>query len=188
MNQIPLDQDGIDRGLPLVANGLRKYTWLQAELHRRDVSHDREYQKRFNGFYRVRRSAEWQRTFYDLLEAGKLRHPRLRDVLLEIEYATSRVEASFSSKLVATLDPSMPVIDSIVLDHLGLKLPTRRDVQARIDAIVDIHQRMAGAFQEYLRFDIGRYLVVRFQASYPEAVVTEIKMVDLVLWQTRPAA
>jgi len=30
---------------------------------------------------------------------------------------TGRIEASFTSKLLATLDPTLPVIDTIVLGH-----------------------------------------------------------------------
>lgn len=34
----------------------------------------------------------------------------------------------------------------------------------------------------------GKYLVQRFRETYPDANVTEIKMLDLVLWQTRPSS
>jgi hypothetical protein len=30
------------------------------------------------------------------------------------------------------------------------------------------------------------YLVERFRNEYPDANITEVKVVDLVLWQTRP--
>jgi hypothetical protein len=40
-------------------------------------------------------------------------------------------------------------------------------------------------FEAFLRTPNGVYLVERFKAVYPGAVVTEIKMVDFVLWQTR---
>ena len=68
MTHIELDREGIDQALPRVLAGLQKYGWLQTELRRRDVSRDREYQKRFNGFYRVRRNAQWQQAFYTMLE------------------------------------------------------------------------------------------------------------------------
>ena len=54
--EIELSRTAINRALPKVSDGVRKYTWLQTELRRRDVSCDREYQKCFNGFYRVRRN------------------------------------------------------------------------------------------------------------------------------------
>ena len=46
---------------------------------------------------------------------------------------------------------------------------------------------MRNLFSEYLVTDAGRYLVTRFNGYYPEATLTEVKMLDLVLWQTRGA-
>jgi len=77
MMPIHLNHAGIDEALPRVSTGLRKYEWLQAELYRRDVSRDREYQTRFNGFYRVRRNTKWQHAFYRILEQGKSNQPCL---------------------------------------------------------------------------------------------------------------
>jgi hypothetical protein len=167
---------------------LRKYQWLQAELHRRDVSRDHAYQARFNGFYRVRRNPAWQRAFYGLLEQGKSSQASLLGVLLALHAATGRVEASFASKLVATIDPGQPVIDSVVLRNLGFRLPSVAEVASRIEGIVALRDRMAGAFSKYLETANGRYLAKRFKELYPEAQVTEVKMLDLVLWQTRTAA
>ena len=42
------------------------------------------------------------------------------DVVLDLLHQeTNRYEASFASKLIATINPSMPVIDSIVLKNLA---------------------------------------------------------------------
>lgn len=40
-------------------------------------------------------------------------------------------------------------------------------------------------FAAYLMTSNGRYLVQQFHGTYPEVAITEIKMLDLVLWQTR---
>jgi hypothetical protein len=40
---------------------------------------------------------------------------------------------------------------------------------------------------EFLSMQKGKYLAGRFRETYPDADVTEIKMLDLVLWQTRPS-
>ena len=183
-----LNKAEIDEALPRVASGLRKYVWLQSELPRRDVSHDREFQTRFNGFYRVRRNPEWRQAFYRILEGGKSTPPSLSGVLLRLHAASGRVEASFASKLVATLDTCQPVIDSSVLRNLDPRLPSSGDVASRIERIVAVRDRMVEGFLEYLGTSRGRYLLARFTALYPEAQVTEMKMVDLVLWQTRPTA
>lgn len=113
MTRIGLDRRAIDMALPRVANGLTKYLWLQQELHDRDVARNREYQTRFSGFYRVRRNSAWRQVSFGMLEDIKRRPVvSIGETLQQLHDATGRLEASFASKLVATVDPSQPVIDS----------------------------------------------------------------------------
>ena len=74
--------------------------------------------RRFNAYYGVRGNADWRARFYERFEAAKaspLSSPELfEDILVRLEADTGRVEASFASKLVATLRPESPIIDSVV--------------------------------------------------------------------------
>jgi hypothetical protein len=182
---IQLDEARIEHVLPRVAVGLQKYRWLQAALHKRDVSRDPEFQLRFNGFYRVRRNAEWRYAFYDILEREKAKPPAFADVLLALYVATKRIEASFASKLAATIDPRNPVIDSIVLGNLGLRLPISGTISRRLEKCGEVHDFLTRLFSEYLSTEMGQYLVARFESSYPRSELTGVKMLDLVLWQAR---
>ncbi len=170
-----------------MAAGLEKYLWLQAQRDVCDVRSDSEFRRRFNGFYRVRRSQDWQDKFYDVLETKKGQTVSFVEVLEALHRTTRRYEASFASKLLATIDPSMPVIDSVVLRNLKLRLPPSPSKQ-RGARIADLHSKLVISFTEFLRMRTGRHLVRRFREEYPTANITEIKMVDLVLWQTRPSA
>ncbi len=74
--------------------------------------------RRFNAYYGVRRNAAWRSQFYDRFEAAKVSVLSIEDLfeetLLGIYTDTGRVEASFASKLVATLRPGAPIIDSVL--------------------------------------------------------------------------
>jgi len=182
---INLTKAQIDAALPNVAEGLNQYVWLQANRDERGLRSNPLFRRRFNHFYRVRRKKEWQDKFYELLE--RLRgtaagFPEVFDVLYK---ATGRYEASFASKLLATLDPHMPVIDSIVLRNLNLRLPAANS-KDRMGRIRQLHSRLLSCFSDYLATENGQYLVKRFRKTYVGTEVTEIKMLDLVLWQTRP--
>lgn len=146
-----------------------------------NVALDLEYQRRFNAFYRVRRNPAWQATFYDLLQQSKSERLSFADVLRALHAATGRAEASFASKLVASVDPDLPVIDAFVLKNLGLRLPRPAPVEVRLAGIVELHERLRGIFSDYLDSDMGRHVVARFEASYPNSRVTRVKMLDLVL-------
>lgn len=183
---IPLDKAGIERALPLVSEGLEKYCDIQEALATTDVSCDRSFQRLFNGFYRVqKRGAEWQSAFYGLLQKEKSGPQSFAGVLRAIYNATGRVEASFASKLAASVDPGKPVIDSIILKNLGLRLPPYGEVEARLARIVEMHALIGRVYADFLATEMGRYLTTRFEECYPGRQVTPVKMLDLVLWQTR---
>jgi hypothetical protein len=96
------------------------YLLLRSEALSLDVSSDAgaAFQRRFNGYYGVRRNAVWRTAYYSLFEATKSapadRNARFRQVLVGLHDTAGRVEASFASKLVALLDPGAPIIDSLV--------------------------------------------------------------------------
>ena len=122
--------------------------------------------------------------FYQLLEQGKSSPVSFIDALKSLHASTGRVEASFASKLVATLDHDQPVIDSVVLRNLGLTLPASGSAN-RFAEIQGLHSELRELFVSYLTSDLGRELVSEFRRAYPDARVSEIKMLDLVLWQNR---
>jgi hypothetical protein len=182
---VNLTEETIDAALSRLAPYLNAYLWLQTHRDTCDVRSNASFRRRFNAFYRVRRGRDWQDKFYELLECRKGRPSSFAEVLDALHSATGRYEASFASKLLATIDPDMPVIDSIVLQNLSVRLPAYGS-DGRRSRIVDLHGRLLSSLTVFLKTDVGRYLVKRFRATYPEADVTEIKMLDLVLWQTRP--
>lgn len=118
-----MTESDIDNALLKVEIGLCKYCWIQEQFHKNDVTSNREFQKKYNGFYRVRRNAQWQAVYYRLMEDAKTSEVGFTEVLLELKKQTARLEASFTSKLIATVYPNRPVIDKFVLEYFGLSLP-----------------------------------------------------------------
>ncbi|HWQ68916.1 MAG TPA: hypothetical protein VN494_02995 [Patescibacteria group bacterium] len=182
---IELTRAQIEEALPRIRPGLEKYVWLQEHRDSNDLRNDSGYRRRFNHFYRVRRGTDWQDKFYALLEGKKHEAVSFAEVLHALHEATGRYEASFASKLVATIRPEMPVIDSVVLRNLGLTFPgyNLRDRTARLERL---HETLVSRFNVFLTTETGCYLVKRFREEYPDARISKLKMLDLVLWQTRP--
>ena len=119
-----LTEEQIQIALSRLEHGLTKYLWLQRQVKLCDVSANEEFQRCFSGFYRMRRNSEWRMGFFALLESSKLNGIGFPEALREIHHRCGMVEASFASKLVATLDPSKPVIDKFVLEYFAMRLPT----------------------------------------------------------------
>jgi hypothetical protein len=163
------------------------YLFLRGNLSRADAADiSAECQKKFNYFYQVRRNAQWREKFYTLfVKYSKENRADFADVLGALFTLTGRVEASFASKFVATIDPNLPLIDRNVLTFIDRKLPTSdRDPEGRIVAIVDLYSNMTEAFPAFLGTACGRYLVDRFTAEHKDRLISPMKMLDFVLWQS----
>lgn len=187
--RVRLTRAGISRALARLPQSLAKYSQLQSAIATGPTAcKRREFQKAYNGFYRVRRGREWQRIYFDVMSTAlrdRLRSPvDFRHILATLYKRTGRVEASFASKLVAALDPAQPVIDSVVMGNVGARLPYSKNPN-RLSLITDLHTSLADCYATYLRSPDGKYLVSKFNKRFPEAKITEVKKLDMVLWQSR---
>ncbi|MDA2920317.1 hypothetical protein MYX76_12640 [Desulfobacterota bacterium AH_259_B03_O07] len=166
--------------------GLEKYRWIQEHVHLQDIRENEEFQRKFNGFYRIRRNQAWRKTFYKFLEKSKDKRVTFKNMLEAFYKETGRVEASFVSKLVATINPNLPVIDSVVLKNLGLKLPSPNlSTGERILKINKLHKDLKTIYTKYLKTGRGKYLIESFRKKYSNINITDTKILDLILWQIR---
>jgi hypothetical protein len=185
---VRLTKPQIDVSLKNLEAGLTKYLHIQKrfqELTNKPLNDNTEFRKSFNGFYRVRQKpAAWYDAFYGLLDESRNQATDFATVLRSLHTLTNRYEASFASKLLATLNPHMPVFDSVVLTNLKAKLPYQNDPN-RFQRICSLHDELSRCYKDYLHSEQGQYLVSQFKKAYPNVDITEVKMVDLVLWQAR---
>jgi hypothetical protein len=181
---IQISKKQIDSALPKVTVGLEKYLYLQSSYKNVNIAKDVDWQTRFNGFYKIRRNKEWRDKYYLFFENHKIIGVSFSQALKEIFKQTGRIEASFSSKLVATIHPEKPIIDKFVLKNTGLHLPYY-SAQNKLQKIVEIYQELENKYHEFLESENGKYLVEKFKNKYPKIELTNLKMVDLILWQTR---
>ena len=177
----------VANALPKIKVVLKKYCWLQSQVHKVNVSMDKEFQRTFNGFYKVRRRPQWQTMYYGLMEEAKSRGIAFAEILHRLLVLTDRIEASFASKLVATLNPEQPVIDKFVLKNFGLHLPVY-STGDREKKTIGLYEQLRAAYEQLRANEKGRMICEKFRASYPDAGIAVVKMIDLVLWKIRPDA
>ena len=181
---INLTRNQIDITLTKIEDGLNQYCWIQKNLINTNVSLDRIFQRKFIYFYKIRRNQEWLKYYFSLLEYAKNNKIYFENALEYIFEKTRRYEASFISKLIATIEPELPVIDKFVLRNVGLRLPNAL-AENRMARIIEIYEELKNIFIEFLNTEKGDYLVKKFDESFRWANVTNTKMIDFVLWQTR---
>lgn len=174
--------DAIQRAKP----GIAKYLALMNRYRRVDVTSDTDFQRAYNGFYRMRqRPPAFYQAYYHLMEKLRDTKPRFDTVIDALLAATGRFEPSFSSKMVATLDPHKPVWDMYVLQNLGMKAPTGYG-KAKLDDLKKCYLAIEGWYQHFLGTSEARDWIEQFDSQVAEhASFTQLKKIDLILWQTR---
>ena len=63
-----------------------------------------EVQRKFDAFYRVRRNEMWRTEYFRLMSVFmKRQEPSFGEILLRLQQSTGQIEASFASKMLATI-------------------------------------------------------------------------------------
>jgi len=150
-------------------------------LERDDVFH-----RRFNWFYRVRRSkVKWQPHFFHIFEelrSGK-RALDFRAVLATMRGKGGFIDASFVSKMFATVDPSLPIIDQNVLLNTGLgQIKGGGDV--KFENAVKKYEDLKTWVYTHLDSVEGRDEIRIFDEVFPSCAksVSDVKKLDCLLW------
>ncbi|MBE7084984.1 MAG: hypothetical protein E7368_02890 [Clostridiales bacterium] len=165
--------------------GVQKYAEILQMFPNVNVKTDKVFQKKFNGFYRVRRNADWQKVYYSIMEKSKGKDVAFADVLWEIYNATGRVEASFASKLVHTLNNDMPIWDKFVLQNLDKKMPILQGEKKLLKAI-EIYDEIIAWYKEALLQKEVQKKILEFDAVFPQySWFSNTKKIDFLLWQNR---
>ena len=165
--------------------GFDKYQTIMETIRKTDVSADEIFQRTFDAFYRVRRNAEWRKAYYDLFETVKDSSPSFESIIRKLFKSTGMIEASFSSKMLATISADMPIWDCYVIQNLGLhvKGKTKED---QINCAVDLYDQMISWYENFFQTENGRDCIAEFDRAFPEYVwMSDVKKIDFYLWSIR---
>ena len=165
---------------------LERYSYIMNSFRRTDVSQDEAFQKTFTHFYRVRRNSEWRQVYYRLFEDSKQNTNISFEAILRAIYAcTGRIEASFSSKMLATLNPEMPIWDSIVLSKLGMKPKQNLTKEERLSQSVQIYNAIIAWYANFKQTPEARRFAEAFDRAFPEyRGFSELKKIDFLIWSS----
>lgn len=150
-----------------------------------DVSKDLAFQKKYNHFYRVmKKKKEFYDEYYSYMNKCKLKE--LKDINFEIVFLHfkeifKKNEASFSSKLLHTINNESPIIDSIVLKNLNLLNEFKKKDSNKIEIYNKIVLIYTDLLIEY------PYLIDEFDKKFPKEkeLISNIKKIDFILWKMK---
>lgn len=171
--------------LDKVEKGLNSYIAIMNRFKEVDVSEDKDFQKLFNSFYKIRLpKAEFYDVYYKYFEECKNRNITFSEILKYLSEKFGRIEASFSSKLLATINPNKPVWDKYVLKNFKLKKTKNSDIN-KIENAVNLYDELKEKYRMFMKTEEANYLIKMFNNRFPHAKITDIKKIDLILWQSR---
>ena len=166
-----------------IVSGLDAYCKIMKLYKNVDVSENVDFQRTFNYFYKVRRNEQWRKIYYDIFQRLRDKNPSFDEIINEIFEKTGRVEASFSSKMLATINPNMPIWDQYVLDKLDIrtgyqyynKSKQLEDAKTNYKIIVDWYNR-----------NLTSERIWEFDDNFPKYKdISAIKKIDFLLWGIR---
>lgn len=181
-----MQKDEIVTAIESAQKGINQYLAIMEMFPSIDVSKDRNFQRHFNAFYRIRqRTDKWYTEYYSYMERSKNKSVRFEDVLDHIHTILKRYEPSFSSKLAATLDPNEPVWDKYVLKNTEQKAPCYTAPNKLIIA-KNIFGNIRQWYVKQMNSDEGKMMMEIFNNMVKDHnKITNVKKVDFILWKTR---
>ena len=155
----------------------------------------------FYGMYRCKFSGDFYDLYFTTLEdminnkADTTNTEEVYKNLLKMFYfnkkGSKRVEASFSSKLLATVDPDKPVWDGNVFSRLGMSKPVvykndkKEQIRRTASRYKDLEDKLR---EEYLNTRKGEDCIYVFNEAFKDEhkdwlkQITPMKKIDFVLW------
>lgn len=185
LNKFSLEDVKIAINKKAMKNGLDKYNYIQENLHKVNVMKDKEFQSVFIDFYKVKeaRNPELIECIFYILEANKNnRYITIEEVIDMMYKATNKIQISFASKVLATINDNLGVVDMYVMDNLGFE---RKYGIANKDYIISQYYQLNKMLNDILKSDRAKEFIKIFDNRFKGNVLADIKKLDLILWQLR---
>jgi len=185
MENMKINREKLNEVIINLRFGLDKYELIMDMFYKVDVSVDAKFQNLYKSFYGFRHPDvnAFSKGFFDYLERHKNKELEFDSVLKYLEQY-GRIEASFASKLIATINQNKPVIDRYVLHNIGMRLPYTY-TKNRFEKTIEVYRDVECWYQIFLSTEDASIMIDSFNKAYTNAKITNLKKIDLILWQMR---
>lgn len=177
INLEKVDKDIIEEGLPKYLNIIEGFKSLNEPTD--------DFKKKFNYFYRIRqRSKTFYDAFYSLMFEYKNKNIEFSQILTTLFEKTGKVESSYSSKLLHTINPNKPIWDKFVL--MNLNINKSRYGKDKIQFSIDTYKKIEDFYNEFLLTEDAKRYIEFFDTNFPKGIqISNIKKIDFLLWASR---
>lgn len=164
---------------------LDKYKYIIEEKNNCNISTNHEYQKNFNKFFMIRRDEKWREIYYTYFEKMKNNTNISFEEIIKYMYSkTGNIEASYSSKMLAIINPNMPIWDQYIINNLELKVEGKTKKE-RLNNTICVYNEIIKKEKELLKRHDVKQSIKEFRNKYNDYELTDIKILDYLLWNNR---
>ena len=163
-----------------------EYLYLQKKNFK-----DTDYFSRFSSYYKLRffkKNNISQKKYFELLidmeSTGDTNFSKAYQILSKIAEVS---QLSYTSKLIATIDPAWSVVDAHVLYNLSIYRPYIKNKTARNEKDLEIYSEANTFIAQLCKHKDGKVLLKAFD-SKTKAIrgakgINKVKKIDFMLWK-----
>ena len=168
-----------------IMSGLSDYEKIMELAQKIDVSVDIEFQKLFNKYYQVNpKSKEWLSNFYKLFQKAKANNYDFETVLNMFYKKMKRVELSFCSKMIHTINPKNPVVDQYILWKMGFN--PKESLRGKPERAIIIYNDICKQYDTHMSDEAVVDVLKKFDNDFSDYTAIEnIKKLDFIFWSDR---
>ena len=170
---------------------IKYYTLLKSEFDKSDVSENKKFQSAFRVFYgldNVGFNEEFKRKYFKLLE--NYRNYSDLDVvkvfkdlyLIKNFMDKDSILFSFASKIICTIDDSIPIFDKEVCDIFSFTEPIDVDFAMATDILLNQLEIIQTHFNEIINRNLLPVTLRLFEEKFKGYNLSLIKKLDFIFW------
>jgi hypothetical protein len=149
-----------------------------------------DFQQAYAGYYGMLRftTQEFRRAYFQLLyeEQNELEHILRELYKYPAPNNINRVEFSFATKLLNTLDATLPIYDVNVARVLNLEPPRGDTIDARIASCLTTYDNLNRSCADLISTPEAIHIVEQVRKLYPdfdELDIPDERVLDIILWK-----
>lgn len=184
-----MEKQSLHAQMEKMREGIELYSEIMNLFDQSDLNNpDDACRKAIDKFYIVRRMKKERKLyFYGFFEENKHNKDlNFETCLRYILEKTNRIETSFCSKMLHTINPMMPIFDKNVRLNLGIcSVPSIKDKESQCNIAVRIYKQLADKYHDYFQTQGYLEAIRLFDYYYPEYSdkISPVKKIDFFLWK-----
>lgn len=180
--------DSIDYVLAINKDGLEKEIQEYYELMLLfdsgiDVSSNSDFKDIFRKYYKIRRNECWREKYFVFFQQNRdNKNIQFQDVIEAISI-DNNVEASFASKMIATINKDNPLYDHNIVAALNAKPIYSKCKSERMRNRIAIYKSIEKWYKENLTCSQAKTMINEFDRLFCKySSISRCKKLDFILW------